>query len=521
MLFTTSNFIFFIIILTVLYYLIPKKLQWVLLLIGSLIFYGIAGTSYLIYISLTVVSTYLVTIKIDKIQEIYDANIKENKEKLSREERKAIKAEANGKKRFWLVLALLFNFGILAVLKYSDFAVSNIYKDFGGFGFVLPLGISFYTFQTMGYLIDVYWGKYRAEKNVFKLGLFTSFFPQLIQGPISRFDDLKSTLFAEKDFNWDNFEFGVQRILWGYFKKLVIADRLLIAVNTIIRDPGTYQGAYVLLGMFFYAIQLYADFTGGIDIAIGVGQVLGIKLKENFNRPYFSKSIVEYWRRWHITLGTWFRDYMFFPISVSKPMINLSKYLRKNVNNELGKRVPIYIATLLVWLTTGIWHGAAWNFVVWGLGNGIVILISQELSPLYDKFHNKFDVKDKFYFKVFQIVRTFWLMSFLRTFDCYRDVGTTFKMYYSIFTVRNLNEIFSGGLMKLGLAIEDYILLTAGVVLLLLVSLYQRSGGIRIRLSKKPIFLNYILFFVLFLSIIIFGTYGIGFDQSQFIYSQF
>jgi len=492
-----------------------------LLLSASLIFYGIAGTSYLIYISLTIVSTYIATMAIDRIQEAYNTSIKENKDSLTREERKEIKAEMTAKKKLWLVLALVFNFGILALLKYSDFIVSNIYRDFGGFGFVLPLGISFYTFQTMGYLIDVYWGKYRAERNIFKLGLFSSFFPQLIQGPISRFDDLSPSLLAEKDFNWETFSFGVQRILWGYFKKLVIADRLLIAVNTIIRNPDSYQGIYVLLGMFFYGIQLYADFTGGIDIAIGVGQVFGIRLKENFNRPYFSKSITEYWRRWHISLGTWFRDYMFFPISVSKPMIRLSKKIRKNYSNEIGKRVPVYIATLLVWLTTGIWHGAAWNFIVWGLGNGIVILISQELTPLYDKFHRKFDVKDKFYFKLFQVTRTFWLMSFLRTFDCYRDVATTFRMYFSILTVRNLSEVLNGGIMNLGLGMEDYILLAVSILILLMVSLNQRRGAIRVELSKRPVFLSYILFFTLFISIIIFGSYGIGFDQSQFIYSQF
>lgn len=343
----------------------------------------------------------------------------------------------------------------------------------------------------------------------------------MLQGPISRFDDLKKTLFSEHDLDWNNINFGIQRILWGYFKKLVIADRLLIAVNTIVQDPNAYQGGYVIVGMFFYAIELYADFTGGIDITIGLAQVLGIKLEENFDRPYLSKSIVEYWRRWHISLGTWFREYMFFPISVSKPMINLSKYFRKNINDAIGKRIPVYVATILVWTTTGIWHGAAWNFLVWGLGNCLVIIISQELTPLYNKFHEKFDVKDKLYFKLFQITRTFWLMSFLRTFDCYRNVSTTFKMYYSILTVRNMKEVFGTGIMQLGLNIEDYIILLISVLIILFVSLYKDKGDIREDISKKPIYLSYVVFFTLFLSIIIFGAYGIGFDQSQFIYSQF
>lgn len=521
MAFTTSNFIFFIIILSILYYIIPKKHQWILLLTGSFIFYSIAGLSYLIFITATIISTYLTTIKISSIQTHYDSSIKENKENLSRDERKDLKSKFTKKKRLYLIPALIFNFGVLAVLKYADFIVLNINRDFTGFGFILPLGISFYTFQTMGYLIDIYRGKYKAEKNIFKLALFVSFFPQLIQGPISRFDDLKKTLFAEHSLEWDNINFGIQRILWGYFKKLVIADRLLIAVNTIVQDPNSYQGAYVIVGMFFYAIELYADFTGGIDITIGLAQVLGIKLEENFDRPYLAKSIVEYWRRWHISLGTWFREYMFFPISVSKPMINLSKYFRKNINDAIGKRIPVYVATIIVWTTTGIWHGAAWNFLVWGLGNCLVIIVSQELTPLYNKFHNKFDVKDKLYFRLFQITRTFWLMSFLRTFDCYRDVSTTFKMYYSILTVRNIKEVFGTGIMELGLNIEDYAILLISVLIILFVSLYKDKGDIREDISKKPIFLSYAIFFTLFLSIIIFGAYGIGFDQSQFIYSQF
>lgn len=530
MLFTTSNFIIFVILLSVVYYIIPKKMQWPLLLIASYIFYAFAGIQFLSYILITTVTTYFATVNISKIQTKYNIYIKENKAIVTREERRTIKEISKKKQRQWMVLCMVFNFGILAVLKYSNFAIDNFNKilglfnsqtSFKGLGFILPLGISFYTFQTMGYLIDVYRGKYDYEKNIFKLALFVSFFPQLIQGPISRFDDLKESLFSKHNLNWDNINFGIQRILWGYFKKVVIADRLLIAVNNIIQNPDIYQGVYVLIGMFFYAIELFADFSGGIDIAIGIAQVLGIHLEENFIRPYFSKSITEYWRRWHITLGTWFKDYMFFPISVSKPMLKLSKSCRKKYNDAIGKRIPVYVATIIVWLTTGIWHGAAWNFVVWGLGNCIVILVSQECIPLYQRFHDKFDVKDKFYFRLFQVVRTFWLMSFLRTFDCYRDVSTTFKMYGSILTVYNINEIFSGGLMQLGLSVKDYILLFISVLIVLLVSLLQRKEHIRIKIAEKPMMISYLIFFALFLIIIVFGAYGVGFDQSQFIYSQF
>lgn len=525
MLFTSHNFVIFILLLFIIYYLIPKRLQWVLLLIASYIFYYFAGIRYLIYILFTTVSSYLITRKITSQKELQDAYLKERKETLTREEKKEYKAVMKSRRFRWLLLCLFLNFGILAVLKYSDFTISNINMIFNQelsfFQFILPLGISFYTFQTMGYVIDVYREKYPAEKNLFRLALFISFFPQLIQGPISRFDDLKETMFKKHSFDGHNISFGATRILWGYFKKLVIADRLLIAVNTIIGDPDKYQGSYVLLGMFFYAIELYSDFTGGIDITIGIAEVLGIRIKENFIRPYFSKSIVEYWRRWHISLGTWFKEYLFYPISVCKPMLNLSKTSRARFGENIGKRIPVYIATLLVWFTTGFWHGGSWNFIVWGLANGVIILISQECAPFYAKFHQRCHIEHTFYYRLFQIARTFWLMSFLRTFDCYRDVSTTLKMYGSIFTTLNLDELLMSGFMGLGLKLSDYIVLILAILTVLTVSLIQRRGSVRVKLSAKPVLVRYAIYFLLFFSVLIFGAYGIGYDASQFIYSQF
>lgn len=525
MLFTSHNFVIFILLLFIIYYLIPKRFQWVLLLLASYIFYYFAGIRYLIYIIFTTVSSYLITRKITNQKELQEAYLKERKEILTREEKKEYKAVMKSRRFRWLLLCLFLNFGILAALKYSDFAIYNINMIFNQelsfFQFILPLGISFYTFQTMGYVIDVYREKYPAEKNLFRLALFISFFPQLIQGPISRFDDLKETMFKKHSFDGHNISFGATRILWGYFKKLVIADRLLIAVNTIIGDPDKYQGAYVLLGMFFYAIELYSDFTGGIDITIGIAEVLGIRIKENFIRPYFSKSIVEYWRRWHISLGTWFKEYLFYPISVCKPMLNLSKTSRAKFGENIGKRIPVYIATLLVWFTTGFWHGGSWNFIVWGLANGVIILISQECAPLYAKFHQRCHIEHTFYYRLFQIARTFWLMSFLRTFDCYRDVSTTLRMYGSIFTNLNLGELLRSGLMGLGLKLSDYIVLILAILTVLTVSLIQRRGSVRVKLSAKPVLVRYAVYFLLVFSILIFGAYGIGYDASQFIYSQF
>jgi len=486
-----------------------------LLLAASYVFYSFAGIENFAYILTTTVTTWFAAIRIDKLKQHQNDHLDRNKSAMSREERKSYKTEIKAKQKKWLVACLVLNFGILAVLKYSG------YFSFGNLNLVMSLGISFYTFQAMGYLIDVYRGIYDSEKNLAKLALFVSFFPQLIQGPISRFNQLKETLFAEHAFDSRKFSYGLMRVLWGFFKKLVIADRLFVPVSTMISSPGDYRGAYVLVIMFFYAIELYADFTGGIDIAIGAAQLLGIRLEENFERPYFSKSITEYWRRWHITLGTWFKDYIFYPLSISKSMLNFSKKSRKWLGNGIGKRIPVYVSSITVWFITGIWHGAAWNFVVWGLMNGIIILISQECTPLYDKFHNRFKVADKLWFRMFQIARTFWLMSFIRILDCYRDVGTTFRMYGTIFTKNNYNELFNGGLLNLGLSIQDYVVLIVCVAIVFIVSMIQRSGSVRDKLAAKPIALRYAIYFALILAIIIFGAYGVGYDSSQFIYSQF
>lgn len=530
MLLTTSRFIIFLLILFITYNIIPKKFRWMLLLAASYLFYSFAGPKYLIYIAATTISTFLTSFQLNKIQKVQSDYLKEKKEELSREERKAYKAKMKVRQRRWLVLCMVFNFGILAVLKYSGFAIANFNgllnmfhtgKQLSLIGFALPLGISFYTFQTIGYLIDVYREKYTYEKNPFRLALFISFFPQLIQGPISRFDDLKETLFSGNPFNTKNLSFGVQRILWGFFKKLVIADRLLVAVNTMVHNPADYQGIYVILVVFFYAITLYADFTGGIDIAIGVAELFGIRVKENFERPFFSKSIAEYWRRWHISLSFWFRDYMFYPISVSKPMLNLGKFCKKHIGDWIGKRISIYLASIIVWFATGIWHGAAWNFIIWGLLNCVVILGSSECTPLYEKFHAKFHVRHTFWYRLFQVGRTFWLMSFIRAFDCYRNAGITFKLYGTIFTKWNISELWSGGLMKLGLTLSDYFVLMIGVTLMLMVSLVQRSGSVREKLAARPLTFQYVTYFVVFLAVLILGAYGVGYDSSQFIYSKF
>ncbi len=530
MLFTSYQFIGFVSVLLVAYYRIPKRFQWPLLLAASYLFYFLAGADYLIYILTTTVSTWFAACQIERGQQRQDRYLNERNAELSKEETRAYKQERKTVRLRWAVGCVLLNIGILAVVKYTNFVISNVNGILAALGqpgrlsfvtLILPMGISFYTFQVVGYLIDVYRGTIPAEKNLFRFALFVSFFPQLVQGPISRFGDLSKTLYAPHDFDGKTVCYGLQRILWGGFKKLVIADRVLAGVSTIVGEPSVYNGAYALVGMLFYTLELYADFTGGIDMTIGIAEAMGITVRENFRRPYFSKSLKEYWRRWHISMCSWFRDYIFYPVSVCGPMRKFSKYARKTFGNQVGRRLPVYISSFVVWLATGVWHGASWNFIVWGLLNWAVLMLSEELEPLYARFHGRFPVDGHIWYKVFQVGRTFALVCVLNIFDCYHTLSDTFRALLSVFTVRNWNILWDGSLLALGLTGLDYGVLAVGCAVLLAVSLIQRGGSVRDKIARCPYPVRFALWYGLFLAVLLMGAYGMGYNASQFIYNQF
>jgi D-alanyl-lipoteichoic acid acyltransferase DltB (MBOAT superfamily) len=282
-----------------------------------------------------------------------------------------------------------------------------------------------------------------------------------------------------------------------------------------------FTGVGFLLLMTFYAVQIYADFTGGIDITIGIAQALGIKLPENFIRPFFSKNIAEYWRRWHISLGEWMKDYIFYPISVSQPMLKLSKSARQKFGN-FGKRLPVYIASIATWFCTGIWHGASANFILWGMMNCFVIVVSEELAPLYERFHSRFHLKEKAWYGGFEMLRMFMLMNLIRVVDLFPNVGEYFRRMGSMLTTFNFHILWDGTMMNLGLSGLDYAIIGGGILIMFTVSLIQeKNGSIRELLAQKPVFLRYSLIFALFLTVLLMGSYGIGYNASNFIYNQF
>lgn len=501
--FVSYTFIVFLAILFVLYYLIPKGGQWAFLLAASLLFYGSADVRYLVFIVLTSITVYGAA-----------RGLGQNR----------------SRKRAIVISCLIVNIGILAVVKYTNFVLQNlnyIRESAGGeplalVNLIVPMGISFYTFQAVGYLIDVYRGKYAAEKNYFRFLLFISFFPQLIQGPISRYDHLSETLYQRHDFNGRQVLAGLERILWGYLKKLVIADRIGVAVAALSDSPRYYTGVYVLVNMLFYAVQIYADFSGGIDITIGIAQVFGVRVRENFIRPYFSKNLAEYWRRWHISMGAWFKDYVFFPCATSRPVRKINSFCKRHFGRAVARRSVLYISTVVVWLSTGIWHGAEWRFVVWGLLNGFILLASEECIPLYKRFHRRFSrLSATVFCRGFQVVRTFLLTSALNLFDVYGSVRRTFRQFAHMFTQWGRRALTGEELLGLGLTPGDYAVLVLGVLLLFGVSMCERKGSVRERINEKPYILRYAVVVGMFFCVLLFGTYGQGYDVQQFIYNQF
>ena len=519
------EFLAFFAAAAILYYVVPKRFQWIMLLAVSFLFYAGGGAVYLLYPMITAVSTWFLALRIGRVDSAAQTYIQEQKP--DKEQKKAYQAQIRKQKKRLMTTGILLNFGILVVLKYTDFLLGNLHVLLGPeegaipqISWVLPLGISYYTFQTMGYLIDVFRGRYRPEKNLFRFMLFVTYFPQMVSGPISRFDQLRKELFEEHPFDGTQFTFGLWRVLWGFFKKLVIADRIAPAVATITAAPDVYDGIYVLVGMLGYTLQLYADFSGCMDIVIGVSQCFGIRLPENFQRPFGAKNLSEFWRRWHMTLTGWFREYIFFPVSTSRFCRAVSRLAGRLGMKKVTKKLPVYIANLIVWFVTGIWHGAAWGFILWGLANGIVMMVSQELTELYRAFHRRFPQTDGSVYGAFQKVRTGLLFSGLLMFQYY-PFGTVFAMLGNLLATGRLSQLFDGRFAELGLTAADFIVLAIGLLLMLLISILQETGSVRQKLAARPLVVRFAAVFLLFVTVLVAGCYGHGYNASQFIYNQF
>ena len=543
---TSLPFATFAIITGIIYFAVPKKqYQWVVLLIASSFFYVYNSFQYTAFILITIITIYLAANKMAAISKDTKAEVKAHKGEWSKEEKKAFK-EASQKKRLRILAAcLILNFGILFLLKYFNFLSGSIAMMLGGspddalqIHLLLPLGVSFYTFIATGYLIDVYRETVEPEKNIFKFALFVSFFPQIIQGPISSYNKLHSQLTEEHLLEWINFKQGIMNIFWGLFKKLVIADCAWRGIKAYYANGGIsgtadfdgYGGTMVLFISLLYALQLYADFSGGIDISRGICRIMGIDLEVNFRQPYFSKSISEYWRRWHITLGAWMKNYVFYPIAMSELSKRISKAIAESsfgktaAGRHLSKVFTTAMASFIVFLCVGIWHGANSKYIGFGVWNGLIIMLSAMLGPVYEKSRNVLHINSSAaWWKLFQMIRTFIIVLVGYIFDISDNFTNAIQMMKLIISDQN-KSVFMEQLHTLGLYKTEYATIMLGAVILLYISIRLEKTSVDTPaelLERHSGFIQWLALLGLIMLVLVLGTYGPLYDPAEFVYMQF
>lgn len=480
---TSLGFILFFALTAAVYFCLPMRARPACLLAASLVFYAFAGVEYLPFLLLSALTSYLA-------------------------------ARFGGKKS--RVLAVLFHIGLLFLLKYFNFFSAAA----GGpaLQLIVPVGLSFYTFTVIGYLTDVGRGVCAAEKSFARYLLFVSFFPHILQGPIDRYGDCSASLFAPARFDGERVVRGLWRMAWGFFEKLVIADRLGILVSGVWEHPESFAGWRVAAAVVCYALQIYCDFAGYMDIALGASEIFGIRLAENFDTPYFSRTVPEFWRRWHVSLGAWFKDYVFFTLQRTVLFRRMAKALRGRGLRRAAKQLPAALALAAVWLLTGLWHGAGWNYIAWGAYYGLLIILSMLLEAPLAAAGKRLRLKGCIWEGV-RVLRTFALVCLGYVLFRSASLGEAGQVLSRICTAP---FAAGSGFSATGFEAADLAVLIPALALRLWVSLCRlRGGDARDRLCRLPVPLRMALGLCLVMSVMLFGVWGPGYDASSFIYFQY
>lgn len=497
------------------YYLLPLRYRWLALTAGSGVFLIRSGWQSVAHLSAAALVTWLGGRLLEAL---------ENRAKNQEGWGKAQKWKT--RKKALLAFLLVLDFGAMAFVKYQP-ALSSWLKDLtrGNITFPIwelaaPLGLSYFTFQSAGWLIDIYRGKAKAWKNPLKVWLFVGYFPQLTQGPISSFKELGSQLITGHVLDPEGVVSGFSLMLWGYFKKLVIADRLGITTAALLKDYRLMPGWMVLGGVILYGIRLYGDFSGGMDVVRGLSGMFGIELPENFRRPFFSKSVAEYWRRWHITLGAWFRSYLLYPLTTSPLGLALGKKSAKIFGKKTGRLIPTALATFLIFLLIGIWHTANWNAVIYGGYFGLVMSGSILLEPIWKKLDHKLELRKKRWVQYIRILRTWMLILPAQFFAFTNSPAQGIALMAGCFTPWQ----FSGAWDRITqiMGASEWGLVAVGLALLLAVDLFDEwKGNFWKRLARTRFWIRWAVLLFLLLTVSVFGIYGQGLEQNAFLYTQF
>ena len=492
MLFNSFEFLIFFPVVTIIYFLLPHRFRWFHLLVASCFFYMFFKPVYILILFFTIVIDYYAGILIEN-------------------------SETKKKKKFYLLWSLVANIGVLAIFKYYNFFNDNITSLSEVLGYknpipyltiLLPIGLSFHTFQAMSYTIEVYRGNHKAERHFGIYSLYVMFYPQLVAGPIERPQNVLYQFHEKHYFDYDRVTAGLKLMAWGLFKKVVVADRLAIMVNDVYNNPTHFEGIPLILATIFFAIQIYCDFSGYSDIAIGSAQVMGFKLMRNFDRPYFSKNIKEFWGRWHISLSTWFRDYLYIPLG--------------------GNRVPKwrwYYNIFIVFLVSGFWHGASWTYIIWGALHGFYQVFGQITAKSRDRFVELIGLKKlPGLYKLIQVGSTFVLVCLAWVFFRANSVHDAWYIITHMFTgfTESVQLIANNSFVRhryllLNQTKEVFILSFGVIATLFLIELYQRNRSLRQTIQQYPMPVRFVFYNIIILSIILLGS----FSEAEFIYFQF
>jgi len=469
MLFNSLSFVIFFVIVTTLYFLLSQKYRWLLLLIASCYFYMTFIPVYILILGFTIVVDYFAGIYIENAR--------------------------GTRRKFFLTLSLIANIGVLCIFKYYNFLNENLSILLSHLGYrnvipyltiLLPIGLSFHTFQAMSYTIEVYRGNQKSERNFGIYALYVMFYPQLVAGPIERPQNLLHQFYEHHKFNSERVSAGLKQMMVGFLKKLIVADRLSIYVDTIYNTSDVQSGKSLLVATVFFAFQIYCDFSAYSDIAIGAAKVMGFDLMKNFNRPYFSQSVSEFWRRWHISLSTWFKDYLYFSLGGSRVKTSFRRYLN----------------LLIVFLISGLWHGANWTFVIWGALNGFLLIIESMLNlPNRSK---------TLWQRLLRIIITFSLICLTWVFFRATSANEAFTIVRKIFQFK--------GSLYLGNPKDHFFYSVAAIIVLLFIEFMREYKPQSFKLlDNKSIIVRYSIYIVSIVLILLFGVL----DGGQFIYFQF
>lgn len=478
MTYTTWTYFVLVAVVLVSYYLFLRNTQWIVLLLGSGLFYYLAtGRNWriCIFFILTIIFSYIGGLVIDRYRS-----------------------------KLLCAFLLIVSTAPLLAVKGNAFIGRLLFKE-GPRSIVVPLGLSFYSLQIYSYLFDIYKERINPQRNFFKYSLYISYFPQIMQGPIPRYDQLGEQLYESHPFDPNQVIRGFQLVIWGFFLKYMIAEKAAVIVNTVFNNHEMYLGVFALVAGILYSIQLYADFLACVCMCRGVSETLGIRLAENFAQPYRARSIKDFWRRWHISLSSWLRDYIYIPLG-------------GNRHGTFRK----YLHLLLTFLVSGIWHGNGYRFIVWGLMHAVYQIMGDLLKPLNNRIKKALRIGKDTTLDIwidravtFTLVMLAWIIFRANT------LAGGIEMIKSIFTVRNTWVLFDDSLLTLGLDWKELMLLLMSIHLLFAVEAKQEKMVIRDRIMKEPLLGRWILYLFAIAVIIIFGTYGFGFNSSDFIYRGF